>query len=43
MFCQGKGKPMPHGGVKQSGHGKDIGIYPLEMYTRIQRVMATHG
>lgn len=30
---------MPHGGVKQSGHGKDMSIYALEEYTQIKHVM----
>jgi 1-pyrroline dehydrogenase len=31
---------MPHGGFKQSGHGKDMSAYALEEYTRIKHVMA---
>ncbi|MGH7753728.1 MAG: aldehyde dehydrogenase family protein, partial [Gemmatimonadales bacterium] len=31
---------MPHGGYKQSGHGKDMSIYAIEEYTRIKHVMA---
>ena len=30
---------MPHGGVKQSGYGKDLSVYGLEDYTRIKHVM----
>jgi betaine-aldehyde dehydrogenase len=30
---------MPHGGFKQSGHGKDLSLYGLEDYTRIKHVM----
>jgi aminobutyraldehyde dehydrogenase len=30
---------MPHGGFKQSGHGKDMSIYALEEYTEIKHVM----
>jgi 1-pyrroline dehydrogenase len=32
---------MPHGGVKQSGYGKDMSIYSLEEYTQIKHVMAS--
>jgi betaine-aldehyde dehydrogenase len=31
---------MPHGGFKQSGHGKDLSLYSLEDYTRIKHVMS---
>jgi 1-pyrroline dehydrogenase len=31
---------MPHGGVKQSGYGKDLSVYSLEEYTNIKHVMA---
>jgi 1-pyrroline dehydrogenase len=31
---------MPHGGFKQSGHGKDMSVYALEDYTQIKHVMA---
>ena len=34
---------MPHGGYKSSGHGKDLSMYGLEDYTRIQHVMAYTG
>lgn len=30
---------MPHGGFKQSGHGKDMSAYALEAYTEIKHVM----
>jgi len=30
---------MPHGGVKQSGYGKDMSVYSLEDYTEIKHVM----
>jgi betaine-aldehyde dehydrogenase/aminobutyraldehyde dehydrogenase len=31
---------MPHGGVKESGYGKDLSAYSLEDYTQIKHVMA---
>ncbi|MBI4423647.1 MAG: aminobutyraldehyde dehydrogenase [Elusimicrobia bacterium] len=31
---------MPHGGVKQSGFGKDLSAYALEEYTTVKHVMA---
>jgi 1-pyrroline dehydrogenase len=31
---------MPHGGVKQSGYGKDLSAYSLEDYTELKHVMA---
>ncbi len=34
---------MPHGGVKQSGYGKDMSIYALEDYTAVRHVMIAHG
>ena len=34
---------MPHGGVKQSGYGKDLSAYSLEDYTRIKHVMSYLG
>jgi len=34
---------MPHGGVKQSGYGKDMSIYALEDYTVVRHVMISHG
>ncbi|WP_432780170.1 gamma-aminobutyraldehyde dehydrogenase [Pseudomonas corrugata] len=33
---------MPHGGVKQSGYGKDMSMYGLEDYTVIRHVMVKH-
>ncbi len=30
---------MPHGGFKESGHGKDLSLYSLEEYTRVKHVM----
>jgi betaine-aldehyde dehydrogenase len=32
---------MPHGGYKQSGHGKDLSAYALEDYTHVKHVMAS--
>jgi 1-pyrroline dehydrogenase len=32
---------MPHGGYKQSGHGKDMSVYSLEDYTNIKHVMTS--
>jgi betaine-aldehyde dehydrogenase len=32
---------MPHGGVKESGYGKDLSGYSLEDYTNIKHVMAS--
>jgi betaine-aldehyde dehydrogenase len=32
---------MPHGGFKQSGHGKDLSIYSLEDYTQVKHVMVS--
>ncbi len=34
---------MPHGGVKQSGYGKDLSMYALEEYTTVKHVMANLG
>ena len=34
---------MPHGGMKQSGYGKDMSIYALEDYTAVRHVMVFHG
>ena len=34
---------MPHGGLKQSGYGKDMSMYALEDYTAIRHVMVAHG
>lgn len=30
---------MPHGGIKESGYGKDMSIYAVEEYTTIKHVM----
>ncbi len=32
---------MPHGGMKQSGHGSDLSVYALRDYTRRKHVMAS--
>jgi betaine-aldehyde dehydrogenase len=32
---------MPHGGLKESGYGKDLSVYSLEDYTVIKHVMAS--
>ncbi len=29
---------MPHGGIKQSGHGRDLSVYALEEYSNIKHV-----
>ncbi|GHC65170.1 gamma-aminobutyraldehyde dehydrogenase [Neogemmobacter tilapiae] len=34
---------MPHGGLKQSGYGKDMSMYALEDYTVVRHVMIKHG
>ena len=34
---------MPHGGLKQSGYGKDMSAYALEDYTVPRHVMVKHG
>jgi aminobutyraldehyde dehydrogenase len=34
---------MPHGGLKQSGYGKDLSAYALEDYTVVRHVMIKHG
>jgi aminobutyraldehyde dehydrogenase len=34
---------MPHGGMKQSGYGKDMSVYALEDYTAVRHVMIKHG
>lgn len=31
---------MPHGGVKDSGYGKDLSMYAVEEYTSVKHVMA---
>ena len=33
---------MPHGGMKQSGYGKDMSLYALEDYTSVRHVMIAH-
>ncbi len=33
---------MPHGGLKQSGYGKDMSVYALEDYTAVRHVMLKH-
>lgn len=33
---------MPHGGLKQSGYGKDMSMYALEDYTAVRHVMIVH-
>jgi aminobutyraldehyde dehydrogenase len=33
---------MPHGGLKQSGYGKDMSGYALEDYTAVRHVMIAH-
>ncbi len=33
---------MPHGGIKQSGYGKDMSLYALEDYTAVRHVMVKH-
>jgi aminobutyraldehyde dehydrogenase len=33
---------MPHGGLKQSGYGKDMSLYALEDYTAVRHVMIKH-
>jgi aminobutyraldehyde dehydrogenase len=34
---------MPHGGMKQSGYGKDMSIYALEDYSVVRHIMARIG
>jgi len=34
---------MPHGGLKQSGYGKDLSAYALEDYTVVRHVMVKHS
>lgn len=38
MLCN----EMPHGGIKQSGYGKDMSMYSLEDYTAVRHVMVKH-
>ena len=33
---------MPHGGLKQSGYGKDMSMYALEDYTAVRHIMIAH-
>jgi len=33
---------MPHGGMKQTGYGKDLSMYGLEDYTVVRHVMIKH-
>ncbi|KGB80467.1 hypothetical protein JT55_18860 [Rhodovulum sp. NI22] len=33
---------MPHGGMKQSGYGKDMSTYALEDYSAVRHVMIAH-
>lgn len=33
---------MPHGGMKQSGYGKDMSMYGLEDYTCVRHIMIKH-
>lgn len=33
---------MPHGGMKQSGYGKDMSMYALEDYTAVRHIMLAH-
>jgi aminobutyraldehyde dehydrogenase len=33
---------MPHGGMKNSGYGKDLSIYSLEDYSVVRHVMIKH-
>jgi aminobutyraldehyde dehydrogenase len=34
---------MPHGGMKQSGYGKDMSVYALEDYSVVRHIMARIG
>jgi aminobutyraldehyde dehydrogenase len=34
---------IPHGGMKQSGYGKDLSVYALEDYTAVRHVMVATG
>ena len=34
---------MPHGGLKMSGHGKDMSMYGLEDYTVVRHIMVNFG
>lgn len=37
----GLASEMPHGGIKDSGHGKDLSAYSLEDYTYVKHVMVS--
>jgi aminobutyraldehyde dehydrogenase len=39
MLCN----EMPHGGMKQSGYGKDMSLYALEDYSAVRHVMVKLG
>ncbi len=39
MLCN----EMPHGGLKQSGYGKDMSSYSLEDYSVVRHIMVKHG
>ena len=32
-----------HGGLKQSGYGKDMSLYALEDHTAVRHVVMAHG
>lgn len=34
---------LPHGGLKQSGYGKDFSLYSLEDYTHVKQVTFSHA
>ncbi len=34
---------MPHGGLRQSGYGKDLSLYGLEDYTSVRHIMIDIG
>lgn len=38
MLCN----EMPHGGLKQSGYGKDMSVYAIEDYTAVRHIMIAH-
>lgn len=33
---------MPHGGLKQSGYGKNMSMYALKVYTAVRHIMIAH-
>ena len=39
MLCS----EMPHGGLKNSGYGKDLSVYALEDFTVVRHVMINHN